>query len=197
MTPLRLLLVPLAATLAAAALTGCVVAPPQVRQPLPASTYRTLPPPPSAPVVSSAGPSLYFYPQRNQSASQQDRDRYECYRWAVRQTGVDPGMQPLQRALEAEPAPVPRDGRGAAVGAVTGAMVGGAMSSPRHAGTGMVLGALFGGLMGAAAQESQAQAIEREQDAYRDRHAVRQAQATEGFRRAMSACMVGRDYAVR
>ena len=26
---------------------------------------------------------MYFYPERGQPGAQQDRDRYECYRWAV------------------------------------------------------------------------------------------------------------------
>ncbi len=155
-----------------------------------------------APVVGPQGGPLYFYPQRQQSAEQQDRDRYECYRWAVRQTGVDPGMRPVQKVdADAPPPTVARDGSGAATGAVTGAVLGAAMSSPRHAGSGMVLGAIFGGLMGAAAQESQAQAIEREWQAEQDRRLERQSrahtQAQESFQRAMTACMVGRNYTVR
>lgn len=31
-----------------------------------------------------AGP-MYFYPERGQSQAVQDRDRYECYRWSLRQ----------------------------------------------------------------------------------------------------------------
>ena len=27
---------------------------------------------------------VYFYPERDQTPEQQDRDRYECYTWAVR-----------------------------------------------------------------------------------------------------------------
>lgn len=45
---------------------------------------------PAAPTAARPSPSVYFYPQRGQSPEQQDRDRYECYRWAHRQTGFDP-----------------------------------------------------------------------------------------------------------
>ncbi len=33
---------------------------------------------------------VFVYPNKEQSKEQQDRDRYECYRWAVDQTGFDP-----------------------------------------------------------------------------------------------------------
>lgn len=36
------------------------------------------------------GAELYIYPQRGQSAEQQQRDRRECNDWAVSQTGFDP-----------------------------------------------------------------------------------------------------------
>src|SRR6516164_8225587 len=34
--------------------------------------------------------NIYVYPARGQSQAQQQRDRYECHSWAVRQTGFDP-----------------------------------------------------------------------------------------------------------
>jgi hypothetical protein len=44
------------------------------------------------PMASAPPPSIrvYFYANNGQSAEQQDRDRYECHRWAVGQTGFDP-----------------------------------------------------------------------------------------------------------
>jgi hypothetical protein len=33
---------------------------------------------------------VYIYPSKGQSSEQQDKDRYECHRWAVQQTGFDP-----------------------------------------------------------------------------------------------------------
>ncbi len=87
-----------AAAAALAMLGGCVVAP--VGHP-----YRTrpAPPPPPAPVASAP---MFFYPERGQSAEQQDRDRYECYRTAVRETGIDPGgYAPLQERASSPSAP--------------------------------------------------------------------------------------------
>jgi hypothetical protein len=41
--------------------------------------------------ASDAGEGeLYVYPKNGQSDEQRDRDRYECYTWAVDQTGYDP-----------------------------------------------------------------------------------------------------------
>jgi len=55
-------------------------------------TYIVSSPPPANEVVEDANipKNLYVYPKQGQSAQQQDTDRYECYRWAVQQTGFDP-----------------------------------------------------------------------------------------------------------
>lgn len=177
-----------AAVLAAIGLAGCVVAPPR--------EVHHGPPPRPVPEPMAAPAPMYFYPQQGQGEERQDRDRYECYRWAVRQTGVDPGMQPLRQAPAPEPAPVTRSAGPAVAGAATGAIVGGVVSSPRNAGAGMVLGALFGGMLGAAAEENRAQAVERAQDARARRWEANQVPLRD-FHRAIGACMEGRGYAVR
>jgi Glycine zipper len=176
------------------ALAGCVVGPPVV--------YEThVPAPVSAPVPAAAptAPPMYFYPERGQVAARQDRDRYECYRWAVTQSGIDPGMTPVTLPPSAPPPPVVRDGSEVAAGAVTGAVVGAIASGPHHSGSGAVLGAIFGAAIGAMAQESRAQAMEQAQAAREQRaQAQRQAEMVplDNFRRAMSACMAGRGYRV-
>ncbi|MBA4175116.1 MAG: glycine zipper family protein [Leptothrix sp. (in: Bacteria)] len=177
------------------ALSGCVVAPigpPRHPQPV----YRSVPPPP-APVAVAP---LYFYPLQHQPEAVQDRDRYECYRWAARETGFDPGMTAL-RSQGSEVVrgrtytPAGPNGADVVAGAATGAILGAAVSSPRHAGANAVIGAIFGAALGAAASESRNRAYE---DAY-----ARQAEQAErarapmnNFRRAMSACMQGRGYQV-
>jgi Glycine zipper 2TM domain len=160
-----------------ASLAGCVVAPPRP----------SLPPPIERPARQ---PAMYFYPELSQDEVKQDRDRYECYRWAVRQTNVDPGMTPV-RELPPPRAAV-RDGAEVVAGAAAGAIVGAAVSSPRHTGQGLVLGAIFGSLLGAAAHESRVQAAEQ---AHARRQAARQ-QPLDNFQRAMGACMTGRGYRV-
>ena len=178
----------LLALLAAATLSGCVIAPARY----PHGGYP--PAPPSGPAAAPSLPPMYFYPERGQAEAQQERDRYECYRLAVRDSGVDPGMTPVSRPWSPPP-PVARDGVAGVDGAVTGAVLGAAVSSPRQAGHNAVIGAIFGAILGAAAQESRAQAIEAAQ--------ARQAAAArpqhipyDNFRRAMGACMQSRGYTV-
>ena len=60
-----------------------------------------------APVVVAPEP-LVFYPEQGQSAGLQDRDRYECYRWASSQTGSDPGLAPTRLPPPPGPAAPPR-----------------------------------------------------------------------------------------
>jgi hypothetical protein len=46
-------------------------------------------------VVTSTDASsdkVFYYPRNGQSAAQQDEDRYQCYEWAVEQTGFDPTL---------------------------------------------------------------------------------------------------------
>ncbi|WP_326543568.1 YMGG-like glycine zipper-containing protein [Pseudorhodoferax sp.] len=177
----------LAATLL---LGGCVIAPAHGPRPV----YRVGPPSAAAPVAAVNEP-MYFYPQGSQSPERQDRDRYECYRLAVRDSGIDPGMNPVSRPWSPPPPPVRRDGADVVAGAATGAIVGAAVSSPRHAGPNAIIGAVFGALLGAAAQESRAQAAE----AAQARHAEASARARwpmDNFRRAMGACMQSRGYTV-
>lgn len=164
------------------AVSGCVVAPPVARTPMPARA------PAAAP--------MYFYPERGQDAAQQDRDRYERYRWAVNQSGVDPGTTPLALETTSVPQPAPRDGADVAAGAVTGSVLGASVSSPRHAAGHAVLGAIFGAALGAIAQESRAQAQEQAQAAqWRAQQAAARAPLSD-FRRAMGACMAGRGYRI-
>ena len=175
----------LAAAVTASLLAGCVI--PPTRHP-----YR-YGPPPAAP--APAAPPMYFYPERGQPDAQQDRDRYECYRLAVRDSGIDPGMTPVSRAWTPPPPPARRDGAEVVGGAATGAILGAAVSSPRQAGQNAVIGAVFGALLGAVAQESRAQAAEAAQ-ARQAAAAERARQPLDDFRRAMGACMQSRGYTV-
>ena len=116
-------------------LAGCAA------QPAP----RTVPmPPPDTTVM--------FYPAQGQSPDRQDRDKYECNGWAVKQSGFDPSLPSApphlqMRTVVAEPPP----GAGVAVGAVSGAMVGAAVSRPWQSGSGALVGAAAGALIGGIA----------------------------------------------
>jgi len=57
-----------------------------------ADAYQIVPPPVDGNDADAGGggPDLSVYPSDGQSPEQQSTDRYECYRWAVDQTGFDP-----------------------------------------------------------------------------------------------------------
>lgn len=159
--------------------------------------------------AASAGPEpeeveppstqVYFYPKAGQSQEQQDRDRYECYLWAVDQTGFDPSNPKLAPHQRVNVVPRPPAGRATAAGAVSGAVIGAAVSRPGNKAGGAVIGAIAGATLGAmsdAAREERARQIQEhydQADAERDALVERQAQ---DYRRAMAACLEGRGYSV-
>lgn len=139
---------------------------------------------------------ILFYPAAGQSQDKQDRDRYECNRWAIQQSGFDPAaphVPPHQRVTVVS-AP---SGANAAAGAIEGAMVGAAVSSPRSSGAGAILGAIAGVALGAAADDANARhaAEMRAQADQANRDQVFEV-SVANFRRAMSACLAGRGYTV-
>lgn len=66
---------------------------------------------------------MFVYPSKGQSKSQQKKDEFECYNWAVEQSGVDPLNLPKIEA------PTPHTGStgGGVVGAAKGAAAGAAL----------------------------------------------------------------------
>jgi len=163
--------------------------------------------PTPVPVREEAPPpdtDVYFYPAagRSISAEQQDRDKYECNSWAVQKTGFDPSLPnvpPHQRVRVVAGGPPP--GADVAAGAVTGGVVGAAVSSPWHAGRGLVLGALAGAAIGGIVDAERTAEANRVADEANSRAHNAQAAAFErratDYRRAMMACLEGRGYSVR
>jgi hypothetical protein len=138
---------------------------------------------------SSAAQNVIAYPAQGQSREQQDRDRFECYNWAVRQTGYNPQTQ--QYGSSAPPPPPPGTGvlpgaaRGAAVGAIGGAIGG-------DAGKGAAIGAGVGGLFGGMRRRE----MEIQQQQAQAQQSAAIAQRNAGFNRAMASCLQGRGYSV-
>ncbi|HVN89603.1 MAG TPA: glycine zipper family protein [Candidatus Binataceae bacterium] len=139
--------------------------------------------------------NLYIYPLKNQSADQQNRDRYECHSWAVQQTGFDPSRANPSNPAYADPQPYQPSqphvlkgaGRGAALGAVGGAIAG-------DAGKGAAAGAAMGGLAGGFRRMDE----KRQQTAQRQANAAAAANSQQmNYTRAMAACLEGRGYSVK
>jgi hypothetical protein len=143
---------------------------------------------------------VYFYPAAGQTAEQQERDRYDCYLWAVRQTGFDPSQPPQVENKRVEVIPVAPSGEGVLAGAFGGAILGAATSRPREASEHAVLGAILGAVIGAAAESERHEQILAAQQR-QDRRVTRgydnqiERQANN-YRRAMAACLEGRGYTV-
>jgi outer membrane lipoprotein SlyB len=176
-----------ATVLAAMLLAGC------------AATYpRSRPVAATPPPTQSEPPRVFSYPLRDQTAQQQDRDRFECFNWAVTQTGYDPSRQSPPRQTREVVVPAQPSGSATFAGAVTGALVGAAVSSPRNRGNGAVIGAIAGTALGAAADSAEQSAAQAAADARRNNNTVSRSQGQAAdFRRAMSACLEGRGYAVQ
>ncbi|MGH8607357.1 MAG: glycine zipper domain-containing protein [Gammaproteobacteria bacterium] len=138
--------------------------------------------------IAWAQGDLMIYPKKGQSPEQMGKDRYECHVWAVQQSGFDPSMpQQVQAApsTSSEPARRPLLGgaaRGAAAGAAIGAIAG-------DAGKGAAIGATAGGL------KRGAENIDRRRAAQSMPPPQNNA-GNDAYRRAIKACLEGRDYSV-
>jgi hypothetical protein len=154
------------------------------------------PPPPLPPPapVAPAVPKPYIYPNRGQTAQQEEFDRGQCYSWAVQQSGFDPANPRVATAPPPAPS-APQGGmfRGAAGGAALGA-VGGAIggNAGEGAAIGAGVGALFGLMRRAEWQEHQQQ--QQQNYASQQQWALNQGQAN--YHRAFGTCMAGRGYTI-
>jgi hypothetical protein len=159
---------------------------------------------PFASLNAAAKPGdVYIYPAKGQSKEQLERDRYECYLWASRETGFDPAQADANSQDKLVRVPVgPNEKQGATLkGTVIGAIAGAAIGSDsRNAGHGAAVGAAVGTMIGATVeQQGQKEAEEQARAKARDIAKQQAEDATRyaDYRRAFSACLEGRNYVVR
>ena len=150
-------------------------------------------------VVLVTAPALaqdfYIFPNKGQGSEQMEKDKYECYSWAKGQTGFDPMQIPTVTA----PPPkqqAPQGGvvRGAARGAAVGAAVG---SLSGEMGEGAKKGAVAGGLIGGMRRRSQVRHQKQAEQQWAQEQANAYAQKRNGYNRAYTACLEGKDYTVK
>ncbi len=146
--------------------------------------------------VGSALGDLFIYPNKGQSQEQQERDKFECHSWAVKESGFDP----MKRPTASTPPPAreaPRGGasRGAFRGAALGAAIGGI--SGKGAGRGAGIGALSGGLIGGIRRRDQRSREQQAQQNWAAQETARYEQGRNTYDRAQSACLGARGYTVR
>jgi hypothetical protein len=140
---------------------------------------------------------VYFYPGNGQTEAQQDRDRYDCYVWAVDQTGFDPARRIGPRETRATVVPARSAGETIGTAAAVGAAIGAVAAGPGDIGEGAVVGAIAGAVVGSAAASAQAQEARVIQARHERRGYGRYEREAAEYRRAMSACLEGRGYSVR
>jgi hypothetical protein len=160
------------------------------------ATYREIPPsPPRQPVTQ-----VYFYPLKGQSTEQQSRDHYECYNWAVNQTGFDPSSSSIPEPQRVKVVPMPPPGHDTAILAIAGAVLGALIGGRHHAAGGAIIGGVAGGMTGAVSDATRQEYARQMEEAYNRQDRALDARYEEKashFRRAMSACLEGRGYSVR
>ncbi|WP_232826663.1 glycine zipper family protein [Cognataquiflexum aquatile] len=138
----------------------------------------------------SQGLGLFIYPSKGQSQNKQKQDEYECYQWAMEQSGVDPLNLPK---VEAQQSSGPTGG--AVVGAAKGAAAGAAIGAiAGDTGKGAAIGAAAGAMRGR--QQGQKAQAQQNQQAQANASATEQA-AKDKFKKAFSVCIEGRGYTVK
>jgi hypothetical protein len=140
---------------------------------------------------------VYFYPLRDQDESRQARDRYECYLWAVDQTGFDPSLPGLEPHQRIRAVAIPPPGHDVVHGAVTGAVVGAIVGHPHHIGESAAIGAAVGAVAGAVHADQVERGAEAHAAELEARRRAELERLAQNYRRAVSACLEGRGYAVQ
>lgn len=134
---------------------------------------------------------LYVFPAKKQSAATQEKDDAACYKWAVKESGIDPLNPPKVEAAKVDTAPdgsaVVGAARGAAAGVAIGAIAG-------DAGKGAAIGAVVGGLAGRRAKKA---GDAHQQQKNNEAAAQQNAAISESFKKAFSACLEGKGYTVK
>jgi hypothetical protein len=134
---------------------------------------------------------LYVFPAKGQSKQQQKKDEFDCYTWAVEQSGIDPLNLPKIEAAPVQSGPT----GGAVVGAAKGAAAGAAIGAiAGDAGKGAAIGAVAGGMAGRS-RGKQAQAQQNQQA--QANTAAKEQEMKDSFKKAFSVCIEGKGYTIK
>jgi len=139
----------------------------------------------------SNGLKLYVFPSKGQSQQKQKEDEFECYKWAMQQSGIDPLNLPKVEAKPVETGPDGSAVRGAAKGAAAGVAIG---AIAGDAGEGAAIGAVTGALAGRRAGKNA-----KAQQAQQTDAAVKQTEQElkNSYIKAFSACIEGKGYTIK
>ena len=141
--------------------------------------------------ATSMADELMIFPNIDQSADQQEQDKFACYTWGKGESGFDPMAPPT--ATEPPPKEEPKKGgarKGLVRGAAIGQIAGGDSKSTRR---GAAAGVAVGGMRSQNQKKQEAQKREQwEQEQVRIYTENR-----NRYNRAYAACLEGKNYTVR
>jgi outer membrane lipoprotein SlyB len=138
------------------------------------------------------------YPAKGQSEDQIEKDKYQCYSWAKKQTGFDPMKTPTTTsAPPAKEEKVWGAGKSGVAGGATGAIVGGIAKGKKGAVRGGLIGAGAGALIGGVRSSNQRNREEQKRKEWEQGEANNYVRARNEYNRAFGACMEGRGYSVK
>jgi hypothetical protein len=145
--------------------------------------------------VAFAQGDMFIYPKEGQSDEQLEKDKYECYGWAKKQTGFDPMAAPQASA----PPPQKEAKKGGAVkGAARGAVAGVAIGAiAGDAGKGAAIGATGGALFGGMRRRGQAKQQKQAENQWAQEQADQYEQNRSNYNRGYAACLEARGYTVK
>ena len=138
----------------------------------------------------SQASKLFVFPAKDQSKQQQKEDEFECYKWALEQSGIDPLNLPTVE-VEVQSGPTGGAVTGAAGGALKGAAIG---AIAGDAGKGAAIGATAGGMRGVK-RGKQAQGQQNQQA--QANAAAAEEEMKNSFLKAFSVCIEGKGYTIK
>jgi len=141
--------------------------------------------------ATSMAQELMIFPNDDQTADQQEADKFACDGWAKGETGFDPMVVPT--ATEAPPQQEAQQGgmgRGAVRGAAVGQIVGGDSDSTWK-------GAAAGAAVGGMRRNDQKRKEQQAQQQWEQEQAQIYTEKRNRYNRAYAACLEGKNYTVR
>ena len=133
---------------------------------------------------------IIIFPAQGQSDEQIEKDKYDCYQWAKKETGFDPMEVPKATAPPPEQE-AKRGGvlRGAAGGAIVGGIIDGSDGAKK--------GAAAGGVVGGARRHRQGREQQYKEDQWAQEQSAQYSQKRNTYNRAYGACLEGKGYTVK
>lgn len=134
---------------------------------------------------------LYAFPAKGQNQQKQKEDEFECYKWAMEQSGIDPLNLPKVEAAPVEKGPNGSAVVGAAKGAAAGAAIG---AIAGDTGEGAAIGAVGGALAGRRARKG---AEKQQEQQSKQAVAATEQGLKDNYKKAFSVCMEGKGYTIK